>query len=255
MSDILIDRFERYFRHPDWNHEVLRLGDHSVACLNVRRAIYMLGIRVDQHPPDELIFDTALEAAVVRFQDEFHHRVSDGAVGTGTRQLIISNLLAQFNANIFLRLDRSAFVPSVFLSYAWRDSPKVDKLDQWLRDRGVRVIRDTTDFVAGTTIPDNILRNIAQADKVVAVYSANSYDRDWPRFERAVAEDIERKIGTPVLIYLCLDNAPLPVHDTSRLAIMADRITLREIGLQILHALQGTGLELIHHKYDEYEPL
>ncbi len=215
----------------------------------------MLGVHVEQDQSDDLLFDSTLEAAVKRFQDEFRHRVSDGAVGPGTRRLIVSNLLGRFSANIFLRFDRSKLTPSLFLSYAGQDAPKVDKLDQWLRDRGVRVIRDTVDFVAGTTIPDNIHCSIALADKVVAVLSLNSRDRDWPRFERAVAEDVERRIGTPVLIYLYLDDEPLPAHDPSRLAIRAAGRTLRQIGEEILHALKGTGLEPTHYEYDENQPL
>ncbi len=215
----------------------------------------MLGVDVEQHPSDDLLFDSTLEEAVKRFQDEFRHRVSDGAVGPETRRLIVSNLLGRFSPSIFLRFDRSALTPSLFLSYARLDAPRVDKLDQWLRDKGIRVIRDTADFVAGTTIPANIQRSIAIADKVVAVFSANSRDRDWPKFERAVAEDVERQIGTPVLIYLCLDDVPLPPQDPLRLAIHTSGKTLRQIGAEILQALKGTGLEPMRYEHDENQPL
>jgi hypothetical protein len=40
--------------------------------------------------------------------------------------------------------------PVVFLSYAWVDSALVNKIDQWLRGRGMRVLRDTREFAPGT---------------------------------------------------------------------------------------------------------
>jgi hypothetical protein len=143
----------------------------------------------------------------------------------------------------------------VFLSYASGDAARVNKLDQWLRDNGVRVIRDTADFIVGTTIPENIRRSVAQADKVVVVFSVNSRDRDWLGFERAVAEEIERRIDKPILIYLCLDDTKLMTHDPLRLAITTAGRSLREIGSDILHALKGTKLEPTRYEYDEKEPL
>jgi hypothetical protein len=96
----------------------------------------------------------------------------------------------------------------------------VNKIDQWLRDHGLRVIRDRQFFVAGATIQDNIVRAVASSDKILAVLSANSRNRDWPSLERELAERVEVRLGAPVLIYLCLDSTPLPAHDLTRLAIM-----------------------------------
>ncbi len=36
MSDLLTERFDRYFRHPNYAHEVLRSGDRAIACENLR---------------------------------------------------------------------------------------------------------------------------------------------------------------------------------------------------------------------------
>ena len=257
MSDLLVARFERYFRHPHQSHEVLNTGDCAIACVNLRRALDMLGIPVESDPSDAQLFDKNLEAAVKCFQRTFHHRVSDGRVGPGTRQLIVSSLLTRYSPSIFLRLERPEAdqIPSVFLSYAWLDTAKVNKLDQWLRDKGIRVIRDESSFQAGTSIPENIRRAVAEADKVLAIFSANSRDRDWPRLERAIAEDIEHRIGTAVLIYVCLDKTPLPAHDPTRLAIAANIPPLKEVGAKILHALTGDGLQPKRYEYNENEPL
>ncbi|MGH7428732.1 MAG: TIR domain-containing protein [Candidatus Methylomirabilaceae bacterium] len=255
MSDILVERFERYFRHPDSNHEVLCLGDRATGCANVRRALDLLGVVHEQGGSDSDLFDEALEGAVRRFQDQFRNRVSDGQVGPGTRRLIVSNLLGRFDASIFLRLKRPQLAPSVFLSYTWLDSRKVDKLDQWLRDHGIRVIRDQTSFEAGVSIPENIRRAVAEADKVVAVFSAHSKDRDWPRLEKAIAEEVEHRLGRPVLLYVALDDTPLPSHDPTRLAILAKAKALRQVGAEVLHALTGAGIEPVRVEYDETKPL
>lgn len=257
MSDILIERFERYFRHPDWNHDVLSRGDRAIACTNLRKALDMLGVHVQVGGADAELFDETLEAAVTRFQQDLRHRVADGQVGPGTRRLIVSNLLGRFDASIFLRLKRPEGyqAPSVFLSYAWQDSSKVDKLEQWLRDNGVRVIRDQTFFKAGSSISENIRRGIAEADMVIAVFSSNSQNRDWPLLERTITEEVERQLGRPMLIYVCLDDTPLPSHDPTRLAIRASAIHLKNVGAQILHALMGAGLEPEKHEYDENKPL
>ena len=77
------------------------------------------------------------------------------------------------NTSIFqrLQLPEQRRDPSVFLSYAWSDSERVDKLDQWPRDHGIHVIRDQDSFIAGESIEENIARAISEADKIVAILS------------------------------------------------------------------------------------
>ena len=257
VNDLLLDRFEKYFRHPGLGHDVLRRGDRCIACINVRRAIGHLLGRSATAADDPELFDADLEQQVKALQDHFRHRVSDGEVGPGTRRLIVSNLLGRFHASIFERYAKpeTALVPSVFLSYAWKDKVKVDKLVQWLRDRDVSVIVDTDSFIAGETIQDSIRRAVAEADKVVAVLSENSRDRDWPRVERAIAEQLESSLREKVLIYLRLDATPLHAHDVARIAIEGYQKPLKQIGNEILRALTGYAPQMPRHDYDENEPL
>jgi len=161
------------------------------------------------------------------------------------------------NTSIFqrLQLPEQRREPSVFLSYAWSDSERVDKLDQWLRDRDIHVIRDQDSFIAGESIQENIARAISDADKIVAILSQNSRDRDWPRLERTLAEQLESSIGTSVLIYVRLDDAELPTHDSTRVAISAHGVPLKEVGQRILHAVRGANLIAPTHPYDENEPI
>lgn len=257
MSDPLVSRYQQYFRHPDDHHDVLEIGDQAIACINLRRAVGMLGIEVRTTPTDEHVYDEALGAAVRTFQAKYGHRVTDGRVGPGTRELLVSELFHRFSPTIFARLRRPEgwSRPSVFISYASADRDRVNKLDQWLRDHKLQVIRDCQFFVAGTTIQENIVRAVAHSDKILAVLSQNSRDRDWPRLERELAEQVEAKLGAPVLIYLCLDDTALPAHDTTRLAIMAKDKTLKQVGEEILHAVAGVPIPQWQYSYDEDEPL
>jgi len=258
MPDVLVKRYEQYFRHPDDDHDVLRVGDRAVACTNVRQALDMLGVDSGSGLATEVnMYDETLRDAVRTFQVNLGHRVADGLVGPGTRERLVSELFHRFSPSIFARLRRPETWdrPSVFISYASADSETVNKLDQWLRDRGVRVLRDCQFFLAGATIQDNIVRALAHSDKILAVFSRNSRDRDWPRLERALAEQVEARLGVPVLIYLCLDDAALPAHDSTRLAILAKDKTLKEVGAEVLHAVAGVPLEHWQYAYNENELL
>jgi len=252
-EEMLIARFERYFKHPDVNHEVLERGDRALACINLRRALHLLGISVAKQQSDH--FDRTLESGIKELQEKFHHRIIDGRVGPGTRKLIVREVLHIHDASIFQRLRKPELAPSVFISYASADREKVDKIEQWLRDNGIHVMRDKTFFVPGEGISDNIRQAIAAADKVVAVFSANSRDSDWTTHERALAEGLEDVIGKRLLIYLCLDATPLPKHDRARLAISAEDKTLKWVGDQILYTLNVRDLESKQVQYKEDEVL
>jgi hypothetical protein len=251
----LIERFEPYFKHPDPNRLALQHGDRAVACKNARTALTWLGFaRVCGEDPQS--YDHQLSEAVKKFQKKAGNRNKDGIIGPGTRSLLVSKLLEQCGASKFAQLDASEAVriPTVFLSYTRDDTPRVNKLDQWLRDHGIRVIRDVISFKAGSHIPDNIWESVLSADKVVAVYSQQSKTRDWPAFERQVAEQVEHLIKAPVLIYLRLDDTPLNALDPHRIAIEAQGKTLKQIGLEIQNSL-ALPVQLARFDYDEDAPL
>ena len=257
MSDPLIERYQQYFRHPDDDHEVLEVGDRAVACANLRRALSMLDIVVEGENTDELQYDKVLSEAVRAFQARFGHRVSDGLTGPGTRKRLVSELFHRFTPSIFARLRRPETWSqrSVFISYSSVDRDRVNKIDQWLRDNGIRVVRDCQFFMAGTTIQENIVRAVAHSDKILAILSSSSSGRDWPRFERELAEQVESKLGSPVLIYLCLDDIELPAHDSTRLAIQSKGKTLKQVGQEILHAVADIPIPQWEYSYDENEPI
>jgi len=257
MTDPLIARFQQYFRHPDDAHNVLEVGDRAVACTNIRRALEMLGFELGDTPANDQLYDDTLRVGVRGFQVKYNHRVADGQVGPGTRERLASELLHRFDPSIFARLKRpeGQTTPAVFIGYASADRDTVNKIDQWLRDHRLRVIRDCQFFVAGATIQDNISRAVASSDKILAILSSNSRERDWPSLERALAEQVEMRLGEPVLIYLCLDDTPLPGHDPTRLAIRAKGKTLKHVGQEIMNAVAGVPIPQWEYEYDEDEPL
>jgi len=163
----------------------------------------------------------------------------------------------RFSPGIFGRLQRDEEdrAPSVFLSYAWSDSEKVDKIDQWLRNKGVRVFRDRYSFIAGDTIDENIRSAIALADKIVIFYSTSSKPRDWPTVERSIADEVENRIGTRILVYVLLDETELLSHDTTRVAINAKGKSVREVGEALLYALTRSGMPAPEIEIDENELL
>ena len=143
----------------------------------------------------------------------------------------------------------------MFISYASADTEALNKIDQWLRDHGLRVIRDCRYFIAGSTIEDNIVRALANSDKILAVFSKNSRHRDWRRLERVLAEQVESRLGVAVLVYLCLDDSLLPAHDPTRLAILAKGKSLKQIGDEIFNAVAGVAIAQWQYPYNENEPL
>jgi hypothetical protein len=200
-------------------------------------------------------FDPDLEKQVKAFQRKWHNPIVDGKVGPNTRSLLVRALLAQFEVRVFGRLKKNEDdKPTVFVSYAWADSERVDKLDQWLRNHGLRVLRDREVFVAGETLNDNIRAAIGRADKVIVCYSEHS-SRDWLQFERAIADQVEKRMNTAVLIYVRLDDTAPPSHDPTRLAIEAAGVSLRIVGQRLLHAVTGEQIQPPTIEIDENAPI
>jgi len=241
MDQIIIDRFEHYFRHRDPEHDVLAPGDTDPACRNVRAAIALLGIKGNRTNGNE-VFDDDLSEVVRQFQLKYRHRAQDGIVGPGTRRLLLEQFLDVYPPEVFRRLPAQRQHRSVFLSYAHDDAAQTDMLDRWLRESGVCVVRDLWHFKAGGEVAESARKAIAASDKVLAMLSANSRERRWPLLEWAFAEEVERQIKTPILLFVCLDRSPLPAQHQDRLAIPAG-IPLEEQGRKILHALGLAALE------------
>ena len=126
------------------------------------------------------------------------------------------------------------FNATVFISYTRADELSALALDQWLRNRGARVLIDQRDFIPGSDIEAEIGRCVRAAAKFVCVYSRNSATRPYPELERRIASALERtQVATGTvrerrLIYFKLDDTPLPIEALPRLAILAATMSLRQ---------------------------
>jgi hypothetical protein len=189
QDDLLVHRLGRFFRHPHHSKNILRVGDQSLACANARTALQYLGYKGDDPAGDPQQFTEELATLVERFQRDVGNKVADGQVGPNTRRHLVQRLLERYSPAIFERMGLRGprGKPTVFLSYASEDVRKVEKLDQWLRDKGVWVVRDANAFVPGQEIEQNIRFAVSTADKIVAVYSKQSSKKDWPGLEIALA--------------------------------------------------------------------
>jgi hypothetical protein len=254
MNNQRISRLERYFRDPIVGEGYLHKGArNSEACRNIGIALGFLGYTVA--PKDE--YDEELGNAVTAFQDKSGHQFIDGIFGPGTRKRLVEEVLKKGGERLFLTMKHPEGnePPSVFLSYAWDDTHIINKIDQWLRDNGVRVSRDTRDFMPGMQLDHAIVRAIAEADKVIVAYSSYSKNRDWPQFERVTAEQEERLARKHFLIYLVLDDTALPKHDPNRIAVLAKGKPLRDVGADLLRGIMGQKTEPKRYEYDENEIL
>jgi TIR domain-containing protein len=241
--------YERYFRDPDVGDGVLKPPMSGPVCANLRTALRLLDYDIDWDDK----YDESLARAILQFQVDNKHSNRDGFFGSGTRRLLTAKLFEAHGTSPFERMydPDERHPPVVFLSYSWRDSEKVDKIDQWLRDHGVQVIRDNRNFTPGMQLPEMIRDAVQRCDKVVAVYSKNSKKRDWPSFERAIAEQKEQGGTVGFLIYLVLDNTSPPAHDPHRIYVTTANRALRDIGDDLVRGICGEATEARRIEYDE----
>jgi hypothetical protein len=247
-------QIERYLRDPEVGEGVLDPTFAGDVCENIRSGLRLLGYRVSTGRR----YDGKLRDAVLRFQQDEDHRNKDGLFGPGTRRRLAQVLARKIGWRAISELSDlpGDVVPSVFISYARADSAKVDKVDQWLLDRGIRVRRDIRDFYPGQQLPDAIKDAIVSVDKVIVVHSENSLDKEWTKYELGVAETREQSGEVRnFIIYLVLDDSPLPTHDQHRIAVIGTGKTLLEVGEQLLRGILGTRARVPRIAFDENELL
>jgi hypothetical protein len=68
---------------------------------------------------------------------------------------------------------------SVFISYNHRDQEVVDRIEQYLSGRGIRIVRDTQDMLAGESIDNFIQRVMRDQGHILSVVSENSMRSGW----------------------------------------------------------------------------
>jgi hypothetical protein len=137
-------------------------------------------------------------------------------------------------------------IPTVFVSYAWADTPAALAIDQWLRNRNARVLIDRRDFIPGNDIEAEIVRCLKDAGKVICIFSGHSANRPYPELERRITTALERTARsdsaqtTRRLIYFsCIDDTPLPLEALPRLAIKAERLDFESACNELWRSIVG----------------
>ena len=135
-------------------------------------------------------------------------------------------------------IERIISLPTVFISYSWKDELTALAVDEYLRQKGARVIIDRRDFIVGNDIVDEIIRHITNANKVVVIYSRNSANRPYPTLERRIAAQLEIEDYKRRLIFFCIDDTPLPLEVRHRVAIFAKDKSFKDAMEELWHAIQ-----------------
>ncbi len=105
-----------------------------------------------------------------------------------------------------LRATQSIQIAPMFISYSHRDNDFVDKLGDFLTEKGVRYWRDIQEMKAGR-LEKQVDRAMRLNDLVLIVLSENSVQSDWVEHEAKKARRLEKESGKDVMVPIALDDA------------------------------------------------
>jgi len=105
-----------------------------------------------------------------------------------------------------LRATKALQISPLFVSYNHIDSDFVDKIGNYLTEKGVRYWRDIHDMKAGR-IEKQIDRAISQNRTVLLILSEHSIKSDWVEHEVRTARELEKGMGRDVLCPVALDDS------------------------------------------------
>ena len=104
------------------------------------------------------------------------------------------------------RAQQSIQISPLFISYSHADAPFVDKLENYLYDKGIRFWRDVHNATVGR-LETQIDYAMRQNPTVLLILSENSTKSDWVEHEAHLAREIEKEIGRDVLCPIALDDS------------------------------------------------
>jgi hypothetical protein len=78
VNDILVKKYERYFWDPKLEDKPVRPPISSVACINIRHALAILGFAVSFGNHEKKSYDEELLGVVRTFQEKQGHSAIDG---------------------------------------------------------------------------------------------------------------------------------------------------------------------------------
>lgn len=129
----------------------------------------------------------------------------------------------------------------IYLAYTDEDVPFLIKLDKLLRSKGFICCIHDRDFVAGSSIAENIVKYIERSVKFVFLLSKNSINNGWMQFEFDVAQIFQiEEIGYKPII-LKLDNCDRPEYLKHYTYLQADGPLDEWVGLLLRAINEQTG--------------
>ena len=112
--------------------------------------------------------------------------------------------------------------PNVFISHSARDVDIVKRIATFLRDQGYAPWMATDELLPGDDLRQRISEAIATADAFIVVFSENSADSPWVRYEteNAVVREVEKRT---VVVPIVIDDVIPPMFLRDRLFLRLDR--------------------------------
>jgi hypothetical protein len=112
---------------------------------------------------------------------------------------------------------------SVFLSYAYDDKPRIRKLLDQLKAKGMlspheEVFDSSESIVPGSIWRDQIRKAVENASQFIVVWSNAAHTSDWVNYEIGMAEALDK----PILVVV-------PKGEMSRIPANLDKIQVIEI--------------------------
>jgi hypothetical protein len=228
--------------HPDWRPDLLNM---NLKGANLEGANLEHAVLKNTNFKSCNLANATLRGATVTFAN-FSDAVLTNADLREAKNLTKRQVEAakdatglKYDPEQFSEPDLPGEVPRVFLSYAWNNKDAVLAVDQWLRDKGARVILDDRNFAAGENIREEILRWIQEAGVVICFVSRDSSERHYPRLERKIAETLRGTSGTQV-IYFSLDDTVLDIVQGGRLFVPGHKLTFEEACEKLWQGIKKT---------------
>ena len=144
---------------------------------------------------------------------------------------------------------------TVFISYSHKDWRFVKVLFQALEKAGVRVWLDEHQLKIGDFLSDRITRAISEADYTIVVFSPNSVESEWVKYELSLALQLEETHKQARLLPILLQQVQLPDSLAGRTYADFRTADAMEKGyhhiLRTLGILRSQNADLLDHLFVE----
>lgn len=239
-------KYDRLFMQPGL--DMLKPGMAGTAVSNLKIALSRLVLQREWTNSDR--FDAELQAAVLSLQKAAGHANQDGLVGPGTRELLISSLLAK---NVNLGIFTVPHEYDVALSFAGEQRHYAESLAAILKTNGIRVFYDAYEQadIWGKNLVDHLEDIYGNRAQFCVIFCSRQYaEKAWPNQERvALQERAMRDRSSEYILPIRIDDTKIP-GIPSTVAYISISIGIGEIArllLTKLRAARGAGVPVAPH--------